>query len=309
MLWNIKDAGAFRFNGTVRGEEGLTFGKLLDLVLAESSGAWTFIGFTHQLGSANKKILDVPGDTPGETIRRLERRLGGKAELQGEKSYEMSSDNAQHKVFQVNELLEHVLLQLPWKDLFMCQSVSRRFRDVVAGSTSLKQKMFLLLRDSSVSPQESSLKICPALDKYPYRRQTPSSTNKSQAQEVVRLIRPPANVVEESSWHKLYLTDPPVRKMWATLSWTVNGNDDTWATIHYLGYVEPSPDEDGFTIGNMIDAALFGSQGTVNMDASWIPRRPELFPVPGTAIEVISRAESQLGVKAKFKEGTVRFML
>lgn len=87
MVWSIEGVGALRFNGSVRDEDGLRFGRLLDLVLGESRKCWTFMGYTHQVGNANRKALDVPGDTPAETIRRLERRLGGKAELQGEKSY------------------------------------------------------------------------------------------------------------------------------------------------------------------------------------------------------------------------------
>ncbi|KAF2167727.1 hypothetical protein M409DRAFT_53701 [Zasmidium cellare ATCC 36951] len=84
MVWSIEGVGALRFNGIVRDEDGLTFGRLLDLVLGESKKCWTFMGYTHQVGNANR---NVPGDTPAETIRWLEGRLGGKAELRSDKSY------------------------------------------------------------------------------------------------------------------------------------------------------------------------------------------------------------------------------
>ncbi|KAK5697849.1 hypothetical protein LTR97_006807 [Elasticomyces elasticus] len=52
--------------------------------------------------------------------------------------------SAFNAVLLTTELLEHILSQLPMKDLLLAQRVSRKWRDVIAQSKELQQQLFML---------------------------------------------------------------------------------------------------------------------------------------------------------------------
>lgn len=251
---------------------------------------------------------------------------------------ERQSKNAEEacgsKVFEVTELLEHILLQLPWKDLFVCQAVCQRFRDVVEESVLLRQKMFLLPREPlvqrslepaydaatvvqalpcqiSLGPLSCFWSICPALKKGPARRKGPFR-NKPRALEVVCSLTPPARLADDavavSSWNKLYLTNPPVTQVWASLRWKVAKDAETWAVCEYDG-LQPLRDPRGFTIEKVLHASLHHEAGRIAVEGSWIPLGDEdaFARDCKTSLEVVEKLEGELGAKAKFDGGIVRF--
>ena len=55
----------------------------------------------------------------------------------------MATTAARNAVFNTTELLESILIRLPYKDLFVLQRVSHKFKDVISGSVRLQQRMFL----------------------------------------------------------------------------------------------------------------------------------------------------------------------
>lgn len=65
----------------------------------------------------------------------------------------MTTDASRKAVFETNELLEHIILCLPMKTIFGIQRVCRQFRDVIAASPKIQEKMFLRLR--SDMPEET----------------------------------------------------------------------------------------------------------------------------------------------------------
>lgn len=59
----------------------------------------------------------------------------------------MTTDASRKAVFNTSELLEQVILCLPMKKIFGIQRVSRQFRDVIAASPKIQEKMWLRLRN------------------------------------------------------------------------------------------------------------------------------------------------------------------
>jgi hypothetical protein len=55
----------------------------------------------------------------------------------------MTLDSSRRAVFDTNELLENILSYLPFKELFVLQSVSQQWRGVIASSPGLQERMFL----------------------------------------------------------------------------------------------------------------------------------------------------------------------
>jgi hypothetical protein len=60
---------------------------------------------------------------------------------------------AAHRALQILEVLEHILVHLPIKDLFVHQRVSRTFQTCIARSPAIRGKMFLEL--DTMAPRES----------------------------------------------------------------------------------------------------------------------------------------------------------
>ncbi|KAI6788174.1 hypothetical protein KC360_g8708 [Hortaea werneckii] len=55
----------------------------------------------------------------------------------------MTTDAARRAVFETAELLENIFIQLPPRKIFVIQRVCKQFRDVVASSVKLQQRLFL----------------------------------------------------------------------------------------------------------------------------------------------------------------------
>jgi hypothetical protein len=65
----------------------------------------------------------------------------------------MTLDSSRRAVFDTNELLETILSYLPFKELFVLQSVFKQWRGVITASPRLQEKM--LLRPHSTTPEET----------------------------------------------------------------------------------------------------------------------------------------------------------
>jgi hypothetical protein len=65
----------------------------------------------------------------------------------------MTTNASRKAVFETNELLEQIILCLPMKTIFGIQRVCRQFRDVIAASPKIQEKMFLRLRN--IVPKEA----------------------------------------------------------------------------------------------------------------------------------------------------------
>ena len=65
----------------------------------------------------------------------------------------MALNSSRRAVFDTNELLENILSYLPFKELFVVQSVSKQWRGVITSSPGLQEKM--LLRPHSTTSKET----------------------------------------------------------------------------------------------------------------------------------------------------------
>lgn len=72
----------------------------------------------------------------------------------------MKIDGPRQAVFQTAELLEMILLNLTVVNIFGVQRVCRQFRDAVASSTAIQQKLFL--KPSDAEQQSWVVKSRPA---------------------------------------------------------------------------------------------------------------------------------------------------
>ncbi|KAI6893301.1 hypothetical protein KC318_g12354 [Hortaea werneckii] len=64
----------------------------------------------------------------------------------------MTTDAARRAVFETAELLENIVMQLPPRKIFVIQRVCKQFRDIVATSIKLQQRLFL--RSDGTEAQE-----------------------------------------------------------------------------------------------------------------------------------------------------------
>ncbi|KAK0664965.1 hypothetical protein DIS24_g282 [Lasiodiplodia hormozganensis] len=63
------------------------------------------------------------------------------------------------EVLETPELLEHILAQLPMRDLLLAQQVCRRFNSIIASSPTLQQALFFRPRPATATPKPSSIKL------------------------------------------------------------------------------------------------------------------------------------------------------
>lgn len=56
----------------------------------------------------------------------------------------MAQRHMSDTVFLTTELLERILVKLPMKDLLLAQRVSKKFRNVINGSKTLRQALFFI---------------------------------------------------------------------------------------------------------------------------------------------------------------------
>ena len=199
------------------------------------------------------------------------------------------SSPAQSAVFATTELLENILIQLPWKQLFPVQRVCRKFHDVTSGSIRLQQRMFL----RSCVPVESwTLRSRgPVLEDLPFARRhefefvcsTDNVTNaikkakpvelcplaildNSGVPAVYRLLkRPEACNIElgdlcwrPGSWRNILLTDPPCQEVTAIAGIECRARDDQGVTIGAVldALIEALPTADLERMNNAMLTAL-----------------------------------------------------
>lgn len=174
-------------------------------------------------------------------------------------------------VLSTTELLEHVLMCLTPSKLLVVQRVSRRFRDCIATSPALQQK--ILYKSSGSKPQQwlavsyldpdgrlrsfftttaakldeleilpeletqlcTPLKLCPALTtRFSDMLQYPP------AEAVCRLVSPrtrPTDTVDYAtagSWENMFLTDPPCTEATMQMQWERGGEVDLVSVYHQI---------------------------------------------------------------------------
>ena len=96
---------------------------------------------------------------------------------------------ASSTVFGTYELLEQILLLLPFHDLYTCQRVSPYWRSVILRSTTIQQAMFLLADGPALKPIDSSYNIFGGRTRAIYR---PAPIRPNPAAEMVGLYNQPA---------------------------------------------------------------------------------------------------------------------
>ncbi|KAI7340585.1 hypothetical protein KC315_g619 [Hortaea werneckii] len=197
----------------------------------------------------------------------------------------MTTDAARRAVFETAELLENVFIQLPPRKIFVIQRVCKQFRDIVATSVKLQQRLFLrsdgteaqewrvAAKDNADFPNSDWLtafryvkstyiagadenlgvafkpaRLGHAL-KRPYLTSEPKAScafySANQLGEFHRKI----DYFGESSLAKTYLTHPPVQQ--AILHLTLSFKSDSH--MYYSGRLEVSK-SDGLKIADVLHA-------------------------------------------------------
>ena len=100
-----------------------------------------------------------------------------------------ASTSAWSTVFGTYELLEHILLAVPFHDLFVCQRVARSWRDVIRRSNNIQQEMFLLADGSALKPVDDAFNFYAGRTRALYR---PAPVRLNPAGEVVCLYNQPS---------------------------------------------------------------------------------------------------------------------
>jgi hypothetical protein len=93
----------------------------------------------------------------------------------------MTTDASRKAVFNTSELLEQIILCLPVKNIFGIQRVCKQFRDVIAGSPKIQEKMFLRLRNDVPKEAwvlETSVSTLVPWGEEPYLRKVDVNTGK-----------------------------------------------------------------------------------------------------------------------------------
>ena len=201
----------------------------------------------------------------------------------------MTTDGPRQAVFNTAELLEQILLSLPAKKVFICQRVSRQFRDIVATSAAIQQHLFLRpsgMKKStwitrSTAPagpysywgrQYVYFEACdesePESDIGPAKKYMPARLSpllsidqrapfEQSAQRIFAMggdrvvITFPMQLRESSfSWRETYLTDPPCTSVMVNLRWTFPRPKSEGTRSCQVN------DPNGITLGAVIDAVL-----------------------------------------------------
>ncbi|KAK3050933.1 hypothetical protein LTR09_008011 [Extremus antarcticus] len=146
---------------------------------------------------------------------------------------------AQQAVFNTTELLEHVLVHLPIRDILTAQRVSTRFRDIVTDSHALQRKLFFIVdaaphirttndvpktnhtlirphgpHEQASLPEKSNPKVQlnPLQQEHPLHR-PPTGSKRRKPSRAIRLdcelLQPLTPHSAQSSWRRMYLCDPP----------------------------------------------------------------------------------------------------
>jgi hypothetical protein len=244
----------------------------------------------------------------------------------------MTTDAARQAVLGTTELLEHILVHLPVKDLFIIQRVCKRFLDFINTSVALQHKLFL--RTSSpklektwqliVTHWPSLLELAlglPSAYRFAHKGQAPSTSEPivrsfapvklnpyfrersgfdlaSRKSNLARGLRERAEISinflsEGGSWRSMYLTDPSCQVAKVQFNWKFTGVPGFFAKS-LLRITRDLKDEKGLTFGKLLDDGFMEAE---TFFGSWDP----LFG-NGSIKEVLK------GLKRKgYKEAQVHF--
>lgn len=113
------------------------------------------------------------------------------------------------KVFDVVEMLEHVLLDLPMLDLLLAQRVNKQFKSTIEGSMKIQQALFFTPVSDSGDPSWAEVTLNPLLCfTYPIEKRC-AAYGEPQALFVLT-VRPQALHRQSSAWRMLRIQPPKV---------------------------------------------------------------------------------------------------
>ncbi|KAI7541851.1 hypothetical protein KC331_g8320 [Hortaea werneckii] len=197
----------------------------------------------------------------------------------------MTTDAARRAVFDTAELLENIVMQLPPRKIFVIQRVCKQFRDIVASSIKLQQRLFLrsdgteaqewrvaakddaefpnsdwlttfrYVKSTYIARTDENLGVAFKPVRLGHALKRPDLTSEPKAS---RAFYSTTQLVEfhreidyfgESSLAKTYLTHPPVQQ--AMLHLTLSFKSDS--RIYYSGRLEVSK-SDGLKIADVLHA-------------------------------------------------------
>ncbi|RMY70973.1 hypothetical protein D0862_14669 [Hortaea werneckii] len=197
----------------------------------------------------------------------------------------MTTDAARRAVFETAELLENIFVQLPPRKIFVIQRVCKQFRDIVATSVKLQQRLFLrsdgteaqewrvAAKDNADSPNSGRLRtfrfvksnyIAGADEdlgvvfkpvrlghvlEHAYLYKEPNAAHAFYLTNQWVEFRRKFDYFGELSLAKTYLTHPPVQQ--AMLHLTLSFKSDSH--IYYSGRLEVSK-SDGLKIADVLHA-------------------------------------------------------
>ena len=216
----------------------------------------------------------------------------------------MTVDGPRQAVFNTAELLEQILLDLPFKNIFSSQRVSRQFRDCIISSGTIQQKLFL---QPSKTPR-TMWKLCPTLCDGNQRRrweipdnahwsicdatETLSATEETRSVVPARLnpllsllfqyetsvtrhwdvasgervrLNLDLSIRGNPSRQQTYFSDPPCQSVTVDMDWRLGKQSKVTGYRHYELY-----DPDGVTLCAAVKA-LLSEKDTISFDAarSW----------------------------------------
>ena len=162
-----------------------------------------------------------------------------------------SINSAVSKAFDITEILESIILQLPCKDVLLEQRISKAWQTTITGSPSLQKALFFVpsrplgcdlgvsmgsdvatlatremkqIRD--LQKRTPPLKLCTAQDVYMQSVHCGGTFTNPLMRRLFKLwrngdgvaytVKPSslAKTHEQSSWTKMYLTQPPFTRLW-----------------------------------------------------------------------------------------------
>lgn len=120
-------------------------------------------------------------------------------------------------VFSTYALAEQILLLLPPTALFSLQGVSHAFHAVIARSISLQKRMWLLPSGGPRHKNNRGVALSPLLHhnttSFPLISTITTSPNRKRRSVTIR-ISPPSSACFEGSWRDVYITSPPITRLW-----------------------------------------------------------------------------------------------
>jgi len=173
----------------------------------------------------------------------------------------------QQHVLDTVELLEHILFHLPASEIFVIQRVSSLWKQVVATSPALHDKLFLRLKSSFDPSWTLSSTTDFETRGYDIESGTMASTTASNLVQLnlllqrvrtqnasfdTKLSRPGGGL-----WRNAYITDPPCHSVHLEFDWHIDGSPSSLAVPFTYGRAGVHiTSESGLTLGDVVDAIL-----------------------------------------------------